>query len=226
MIELYSFPTPNGQKVTILLEELGLEYQIFPINIARGDQQIEEFLRISPNNRIPAIIDLQPLDGGKPIAIFESGAILIYLADKAGRFLSSDVRSRTLVTQWLMWQMGNLGPMLGQAHHFRKTTPEKIDYAIKRYTDEAARLYRVLEKQLSNYEFVAGKYSIADMSIYPWICYHEWQGQDLNDYLNVKRWFDGMAARPQVEKGMNVGKTLWGSEPINEEVREKIRRIL
>lgn len=197
MIELYYWTTPNGHKITMFLEEVGLPYQVIPINIGAGDQFKPEFLKIAPNNRIPAIIDREPLDGGDAISIFESGAILLYLAEKTGKLISTDLRERVEVLQWLFWQMGGLGPMAGQNHHFSQYAPEKIDYAINRYVNETGRLYSVLNKQLSGREFIAGKaYSIADIASYPWIVPHQTQNQNLDDFPNLKRWFEMIQARP------------------------------
>ncbi len=197
MIELYYWTTPNGHKITMFLEEAGLPYQVIPINIGAGDQFKPEFLKIAPNNRIPAIVDREPLDGGEAISVFESGAILLYLAEKTGQFISTDLRERVEVLQWLFWQMGGLGPMAGQNHHFSQYAPEKIDYAINRYVNETGRLYSVLNKQLSGREFVAGKaYSIADMASYPWIVPHQSQHQNLEDFPHLKRWFEMIKARP------------------------------
>ena len=208
MIELYYWPTPNGHKITLFLEEAGLDYEIHPVNIGAGEQFKPEFLKFSPNNRMPAIIDTVPADGGEPISVFESGAILIYLANKTGTFFGKDQREKVDVLQWLMWQMGGLGPMAGQNGHFNVYAPEKIDYAINRYVNETNRLYGVLNKRLEGRDFIAGDYSIADMAAYPWIVPHEAHGQDLNDFPNLKRWFDAIAARPATirayEKGGNV----------------------
>jgi GST-like protein len=204
MIDLHYWPTPNGWKVSIALEEMELPYRVVPVNIGRGDQFQPEFLKISPNNRMPAIVDHAPADGGAPISVFESGAILVYLAEKSGRFLPKDVRGRFEVMQWLMWQMGGLGPMLGQAHHFRQYAPEKIAYGIARYTNEANRLYGVLNRRLADRPFVAGEYSIADMASWPWIVPHERQGQTLEDFPHVQRWFEAMKARPAVQRGFSV----------------------
>ncbi len=198
MIDLYYWTTPNGHKITIFLEEAGLPYKIHPINIGKGEQFQPDFLKISPNNRIPAIVDQKPADGGAAISVFESGAILLYLAEKSGKFIPSDIRGRTTVTEWLFWQMGGLGPMLGQNHHFSAYAPEKIPYAIDRYVKETNRLYGVLNKQLANHEYMAGEYSIADMASYPWIVPYERQGQKLEDFPHLKRWFHTMAARPAV----------------------------
>lgn len=197
MIDLYYWTTPNGHKITMFLEEAGLAYTIKPVNIGKGDQFKPEFLAISPNNRIPAIVDHAPKDGGAAISVFESGAILVYLAEKSGQFMPGDVRRRNEVLQWLFWQMGGLGPMAGQNHHFSQYAQEKIPYAIERYVKETNRLYGVLNKRLSDRAFVAGDaYSIADMAIYPWIVPWTRQGQNLDDFPHVRRWFDGIRARP------------------------------
>ncbi|MCF4969161.1 glutathione binding-like protein [Nostoc sp. CMAA1605] len=198
MIDLYYWTTPNGHKITIFLEEVGLPYNIIPVNIGAGDQFKPEFLAISPNNRIPAIVDNEPTGGGEAISIFESGAILLYLAEKTGKLISSNLRERVEVLQWLFWQMGGLGPMAGQNHHFSQYAPEKIEYAINRYVNETARLYAVLNKRLADREFVAGDYSIADIAIYPWIVPYERQGQNLDNFPNLKRWFETIQARPAV----------------------------
>ncbi len=199
MIDLYYWTTPNGHKVTLFLEEAELDYQIIPINIGTGDQFKPEFLAIAPNNRIPAIVDRDPGDGGSPVSLFESGAILLYLAEKTGKFIATDLRGRAEVLQWLFWQMGGLGPMAGQNHHFSGYAPEKIPYAIDRYVNETGRLYAVLDKRLSDRAYVAGsEYSIADMAIYPWIVPYERQGQDLNHFTNIKRWFESIQARPAI----------------------------
>jgi GST-like protein len=208
MIDLYYWPTPNGWKISIALEEMGLPYKVLPVNIGRGEQFKPEFLAISPNNRMPAIVDHEPAGGGPSLSIFESGAILIYLAEKTGRFLPKDLHGRFEVLQWLMWQMGGLGPMLGQAHHFRQYAPEKIQYAVDRYTSEANRLYGVLNKRLKDRPFVAGDYSIADMACWPWIVLHGMQGQLLDDFPHLRRWFETLRARPAVQRGFEVGKEL------------------
>ncbi|MDD0967310.1 MULTISPECIES: glutathione binding-like protein [Pseudomonas] len=201
MIDLYYWTTPNGHKISLFLEEAGLRYDVHPINISQGEQFQPHFLKIAPNNRIPAIVDHEPADGGEPLSLFESGAILLYLAEKTGKFLPKDLRGRQVALQWLFWQMGGLGPMAGQNHHFSQFAPEKIPYAIKRYIDETARLYGVLDKQLANNEFVAGsEYSIADMAIYPWIVSHKWQSQNLEDFPNVQRWFNRIKDRPATVK--------------------------
>lgn len=197
MIDLYYWTTPNGHKVSLFLEEAGLPYEVHPINIGQGDQFKPDFLKIAPNNRIPAIVDQNPTDGGAPISLFESGAILLYLAEKTGKFIPQDLRGRQEALQWLFWQMGGLGPMAGQNHHFSQFAPEKIPYAIKRYVDETARLYGVLDRRLADHTFVAGEeYSIADMAIYPWIVSHKWQSQKLEDFPHVERWFNHIKQRP------------------------------
>ncbi len=203
MIDLYSWATPNGHKISIMLEETGLPYRAHPIDIGAGDQFTPEFLKISPNNKIPAIVDSDGPDG-QPMSLFESGAILIYLAGKTGRFLPTDTRGRYVALQWLMFQMGGVGPMLGQAHHFRIYAPEKIEYAINRYTNEARRLYGVMDKRLAEVAYFAGEYSIADMAIFPWTRSHANQGVDLADFPHVRRWFDAIAARPAVERAVQV----------------------
>jgi len=201
MIDLHYWTTPNGHKITLFLEEAGLEYQVHPVNISKNEQFAPAFLKISPNNRIPAIVDNQPADGGEPISLFESGAILLYLAEKTGQFLPTDLRGREQVLQWLFWQMGGLGPMAGQNHHFNVFAPQKIPYAIKRYIDETARLYGVLDKRLADRAFVAGDdYSIADMAIYPWVVPYERQSQNLDDFPHLKRWFLAIKARPATER--------------------------
>lgn len=196
MIDLYYWTTPNGHKITMFLEEVGLPYNIFPINIGSGDQFKPEFLKIAPNNRIPAIIDRQPTGGGEPISVFESGAILLYLAEKTNKLIPTDVRDRVAAIEWLFWQMGGLGPMAGQNHHFNRYAPEKIPYAINRYVNETGRLYGVLNKRLESREFVAGSYSIADIASYPWITGYELQGQNLDNFPHLKRWFEAIKARP------------------------------
>jgi GSH-dependent disulfide-bond oxidoreductase len=204
MIDLYYWTTPNGHKITIFLEETGLPYNIKPVNIGKGEQFAPAFLTISPNNRIPAIVDHVPADGGQPISVFESGAILQYLAEKTGALMPRDLRGRTETMQWLFWQMAGLGPMLGQNHHFSQYAPQKIPYAIERYLKETERLYGVLDHRLRDREFMAGEYSIADIAAYPWIVPHERQGQKLEDFPNVKRWFDTIAARPAVQRAYAV----------------------
>jgi GSH-dependent disulfide-bond oxidoreductase len=197
LIDLYYWTTPNGHKITLFLEEAGLAYNIHPVDISKGDQFKPEFLAVAPNNRIPAIVDHAPAGGGAPIAIFESGAILLYLAEKSGQLLPGDLRGRVEVLQWLFWQVGGLGPMAGQNHHFGTFAPERIPYAIDRYVKETARLYGVLDRRLADRAFVAGEiYTIADISIYPWIVPYERQRQNLGDFPNLKRWFDALAQRP------------------------------
>ncbi|MDI3283256.1 glutathione binding-like protein [Polyangium sp. 15x6] len=208
MIDLHFWPTPNGRKISIMLEEVELPYRVIPVNIGRGDQFKPEFLAISPNNRMPAIVDHEPEGGGAPISVFESGAILVYLAEKTGRFLPKDARGRAETLQWLFWQMGGLGPMAGQAHHFRIYAPEKIEYAIDRYTKEVNRLYGVMDKRLSDREYLAGDYSIADMAAWPWVVPWKAQGQNLDDFPHLKRWFEAIEARPAVERGRAVGRDL------------------
>lgn len=204
MIDLYSWATPNGHKIHILLEELGLPYTVRPVDIGRGEQFAPEFLAISPNNKIPAIVDGDGPDG-RPIALFESGAILVYLAEKTGRFLPADPRGRYATLQWLMWQMGSVGPMFGQAHHFRQYAPDKLPYAIDRYTNEARRLYGVLDRRLAAQRFLAGDdYTIADIATFPWCRSAANQGVDWADFPHARRWFDAVAARPAVQRGVAV----------------------
>jgi GST-like protein len=204
MIDLYTWPTPNGHKAAIMLEETGLEYRVHPVDIANGEQLAAEYEAINPNGKIPTIVD-QDGAGGGPFAVFESGAILIYLAEKTGHFLSADPRGRSQAIQWLMFQVGGLGPMFGQAQHFRRFAPQPLPYAIQRYSKEAARLYGVLDKRLAVSEFLAeDEYSIADIASYPWVARHEWQGVSLTDYPNVARWADTVGARPAVQRGMQV----------------------
>ncbi|NER84900.1 MAG: thiol:disulfide oxidoreductase [Leptolyngbya sp. SIO1D8] len=220
MIDLYYWTTPNGHKITIFLEEAGIPYTIHPINIGKGDQFQPDFLEIAPNNRIPAIVDQAPADGGAPISIFESGAILQYLAEKTGQFLPTDVRDLTEVRQWLFWQMGGLGPMLGQNHHFSQYAPEKIPYAINRYLKETARLYSVMDKRLGDRDYLAGEYSIADMAAYPWIVPYEKQGQSLTDFPNLQRWFEAIKSRPAVEKAYAKAKEINTSTTMSEEAKK------
>ena len=207
MIDVYYWPTPNGHKITIALEEMGLPYAIKPINIGKGDQFKPEFLAFSQNNRMPAIIDHDTPDG-EPQSIFESGAILLYLAEKTGQFMPADARGKYKVYEWLMWQMGGFGPMLGQAHHFNFYAKQKLPYAMDRYSTESNRLYGVLDRQLADHEYVAGDYSIADMAIFPWTRTYERQGVDITDYPHVVRWRELMSARPEVKTGFLVGKKL------------------
>ena len=204
-IELYYWPTPNGWKITIMLEETGYPYALRYVNIGKGDQFEPSFLAIAPNNRMPAIVDPDG-SGGEPISVFESGAILQYLGRKTGMFYPADERARVEVEQWLFWQMGGLGPMAGQAHHFRNYAPEKIAYGIERYTNEVNRLYGVMDRRLADREFLAGDYSIADMACVGWVKPYENQGQDINAFPNLKRWFETLLARPAVERGLLAGK--------------------
>jgi GST-like protein len=223
MIDLYYWTTPNGHKITMFLEEVGLLYRIVPINIGVGDQFAPEFLRIAPNNRIPAIVDNEPADGGEPLSIFESGAILLYLADKTGRFIPQGLRARNETLQWLFWQMGGLGPMAGQNHHFTQYAPEQIPYAIERYVKETARLYAVLNKQLADgREYIAGEYSIADMACYPWIVPHERQRQNLEDFPHLARWFEAVRCRPATERAYARANEV-NKDPV---VSEASRRVL
>ena len=204
MIDLYTWPTPNGHKIHIMLEETGLPYRVHPIDIGAGDQFKPDFLKISPNNKMPAMIDSDGPDG-KPMSLFESGAMLLYLASKSGKFLPEDLRERWSTLQWLMFQMGGVGPMLGQAHHFLVYAPEKIPYAMQRYSKEANRLYGVMDRRLAESKFIAcDEYTIADMAIMPWLRYPDRQGVDIADYPHVKKWFDGIAARPAVQRGLQV----------------------
>ena len=207
MIDLYYWTTPNGHKITLFLEEAGLPYRIVPVNIGRGDQFKPEFLRIAPNNRMPAIVDHAPADGRAPLSVFESGAILLYLADKTKQFIPLDLRGRNMVLQWLFWQMGGLGPMAGQNHHFVQYAPEQLPYAIERYVKETARLYGVLNKQLSDgREFIAGNYSIADMACFPWIVPYERQRQKLEDFPHLARWFERVGQRPATERAYALAR--------------------
>jgi len=223
MIELHYWPTPNGHKITIFLEETGLPYKIVPVNIGKGDQFKSDFLKIAPNNRMPAIVDLAPKDGGAPISIFESGAILEYLGDKTGQFFPSDLRGRAEVRQWLFWQMGGLGPMAGQNHHFAHYAPEKLPYAIDRYVNETNRLYGVLNKRLADRKFVAGEYSIADMAAYPWIVPYKNQGQDLDKFPHLKRWFEAIQSRPATQRAYDKGKEVNNAVPV---MTEEARKVL
>ena len=223
-IDLYYWPTPNGWKVSIILEELELPYKVVPVNIGAGDQFQPEFLEISPNNKMPAIVDPEGPDG-EPVSIFESGAILMYLAEKTGKLFPQEPRERYSVLQWLMFQMGGVGPMLGQAHHFRQYAPEEIEYAINRYTDEAARLYGVIDGRLGQTEYLAGdEYTIADVAVYPWIVPHDNQGQSLEDFPNLNRWFEAVRSRPAVDRGMKVGEAL--RQQLNRDMDEETRRTL
>jgi GST-like protein len=220
MIDLHYWTTPNGHKITIFLEEARTPYRIVPVNISAGEQFRPEFLRISPNNRMPAIVDDAPADGGAPISVFESGAILVYLAEKTGKFMPHDLRRRTDVLQWLFWQMGGLGPMAGQNHHFSHYAPEKIPYAIERYVKETNRLYGALDRRLADRPFVAGDYSIADMAAYPWVVPYERQGQRLEDFPNLKRWFDAIHERPAVKRAYALAKDINTQPTVSEESKK------
>ena len=220
MIDLYYWPTPNGHKISIFLEEAGLPYTIHPINIGKGEQFDPAFLKIAPNNRIPAIVDQAPIGGGAPISVFESGAILLYLAEKTGHFISSETRHKVATLEWLFWQMSGLGPMAGQNHHFNHYAPEKIPYAQERYIKETNRLYGVLDRRLAGRDFIADDYSIADMACYPWVVPHERQGQSLADFPNVKRWFETIKARPAVIKAYEKGAAVSTVPSVNDESRK------
>ncbi|WP_296585593.1 glutathione binding-like protein [Xanthobacter sp.] len=218
MIDLHYWPTPNGHKITMLLEEAGIDYTIIPVDISAGDQFKLDFLAIAPNNRMPAIVDHAPTDGGAAISVFESGAILLYLAEKTGRFVPTDVRGRKSVVEWLFWQVGGLGPMAGQNHHFVQYAPERIPYAMERYVKETNRLYGVLNTRLGKSANVAGEeYSIADMAIYPWIVPHQRQQQDLDAFPNLKRWFEAVAARPATIAAYAKGEPFTKRPTVTEE---------
>jgi GSH-dependent disulfide-bond oxidoreductase len=220
MIELHYWPTPNGHKVTIFLEETGLAYEIHPVNIGAGEQFRPEFLKISPNNRMPAIVDRAPADGGGPLSVFESGAILVYLAEKTGKFLPTSLRGRFRALEWLFWQVGGLGPMAGQNHHFSQYAPERLPYAVDRYVKETNRLYGVLDRQLAAAPYLAGDYSIADMAAYPWIVPHERQGQKLEDFPHLKRWVEAVAARPAVGRAYKKGEQLRAENGMSEAAKK------
>jgi GSH-dependent disulfide-bond oxidoreductase len=218
MIELYYWPTPNGHKITMFLEEAGLDYTIYPVNISAGDQFKPEFLAFSPNNRMPAIIDRDPADGGEAVTVFESGAILLYLAEKTGRFLSTDLRGRKTVMEWLFWQVGGLGPMAGQNHHFGVYAPEKLPYAINRYVNETNRLYGVMDRRLAVRPFLAGDdYSIADMASYPWVVPWKRQQQNLDDFVNLRRWFNSIRERPATQRAYAKGEPFSAQPAVTEE---------
>jgi GST-like protein len=220
VIDLYYWPTPNGHKITLFLEETSMPYTIIPVNIGKGEQFRPDFLAISPNNRMPAIVDHTPMERGAPISVFESGAILLYLADKSERFIAQDLRGRVEALQWLFWQVGGLGPMAGQNHHFARYAPEKIPYAVERYVNETNRLYGVLNERLSDREFIAGAYSIADMAAYPWIVPHEAQGQNLDDFPHLKRWFESIKGRAATQRAYERGAAISGSPTVNAESRK------
>ena len=219
-IQLYYWSTPNGHKITIFLEEAEVDYQIHPVNIGKGDQFKPEFLQISPNNKMPAIVDTAPPDGGEAISVFESGAILLYLGEKTGKFIPDNLRDRKIVMEWLFWQVGGLGPMAGQNHHFSQYAPEKIPYGIDRYVKETNRLYGVLNKQLAGKDYIAGSYSIADMACYPWIVPHAKQQQNLADFPDLQRWFNQMASRPAVIKAYAKGQEVSSQPTVTEESKK------
>ncbi len=224
MIDLYYCGTPNGLKLRLCLEELALPYRIIPVDIGKGEQFKPEYLVVSPNNKIPALVDHDPADGGPPLSMFESGAMMWYLAKRAGMLLPDDERSRMEVMQWLFWQVGGLGPMAGQAGHFRAHAPEPVPYAIDRYTRETARLYGVLNKRLEHREFVVDHFSIADIACYPWIVPHEGHGQDLNAFPNLKRWFESIAARPATRRTYGDAKDPYAksAKPLSDEERRHL----
>jgi GSH-dependent disulfide-bond oxidoreductase len=219
MIDLYYWPTPNGHKITMFLEETDMPFTIVPVNIGAGEQFKPEFLKIAPNNRMPAIIDHTPRERGAPVSVFESGAILLYLADKSEQFIANDLRGRVEVLQWLFWQVGGLGPMAGQNHHFARYAAEKIPYAIERYVKETNRLYGVLNKRLGTQEFLAGAYSIADMASYPWIVPHQNQGQNLDDFPHLKRWFEAIKKRPATVRAYALADSYRASSTMTDEAK-------
>ena len=220
MIDLYYWPTPNGHKITLFVEEAGLPYKLAAVNIGAGEQFRPAFLAISPNNRMPAIVDHTPIGGGEPVSVFESGAILLYLAQKTEQFIPQDVRGSVEVLEWLFWQVAGLGPMAGQNHHFSGSAPEKIPYAIERYVKETNRLYGVLDTRLAGREFIAGAYSIADMAAYPWIVPHEAQSQNLDDFPHLKRWFDAIQCRPATVRAYALAKGFDTNSVLTEEQRK------
>jgi GST-like protein len=221
MIDLYYWTTPNGHKITLFLEEAGLEYKIVPVNISKGEQFASDFLKIAPNNRIPAIVDHSPADGGPPISVFESGAILEYLADKTQTFIPQNLRGRVETLQWLYWQMGGLGPMAGQNHHFVQYAPEKIAYAMERYVKETSRLYGVLNRHLADgREFIAGEYSIADMACYPWVFPHQRQQQDLKDFPALQAWFERIQDRPATQRAYKLAASINTAPTVSEEAKK------
>lgn len=225
MIELYYWPTPNGHKITMFLEETDLDYEIKPVNIGTGEQFEPEFLKIAPNNRMPAIVDRDPAGGGEPVSVFESGAILVYLGEKTGQFLPTDLRPRAEVLQWLMWQMGGLGPMAGQNHHFNNYAADKLPYAIDRYVNETNRLYGVMDGRLADRKFLAGDfYSIADMASYPWVVPWKRQGQNLDDFPNLRRWFDAIRERDATRRAYEIGDEI--RPPAEAGMSEEAKKIL
>ena len=221
MIDLYAWPTPNGYKLSILFEETATPFRVIPVDIGAGDQFNPDFLRISPNNKMPAVVDHDGPDG-KTLALFESGAIMMYVAEKTGRFMPKDVRGRYRVVQWLMFQMGTVGPMLGQTNHFRQYAPEPIPYAVDRYTNEARRIYNVIDRRLGEAEYLAGDYSIADMAVFPWLRGHERQGQTLDDFPKLKRWYETIDARPAVQKGLQLLAEKRRVGPMDAKTRETL----
>ncbi len=224
MIDLYYWTTPNGHKVTMFLEETGTPYRVVPVDIGKGEQFAPDFLAIAPNNRIPAMVDHEPAGGGVPVSVFESGAMLLYLAEKTGRFIPADLRGRTEVLQWLFWQMAGLGPMSGQNGHFNVYAPEKVPYAIDRYVKETNRLYGVLNKRLADREFMAGEYSIADMASYPWIVPYKTYGQDLEDFPHLKRWFEAIRARPATQRAYDKAREV--NPRMGQPMTEEAKRLL
>jgi GST-like protein len=220
VLDIYFWTTPNGYKILLFTEEAGVPHTIKPVNISRGQQFQPDFLRISPNNRIPALVDHAPAEGKAPVSVFESGAILLYLAEKTRRFIPADLAGRVEVLQWLFWQIGGLGPMAGQNHHFRHYAPQKLPYAVERYVNETNRLYGVMNKRLADREFIAGPaYTIADMASYPWIVPYERQGQDLNDFPHLKRWFEAIAARPATRRAYERGKAINTAPTVDDEAK-------
>ena len=228
MYDLYFWPTPNGKKVTIVFEELGVPYRIVPVNIGKGDQFKPDFLTLNPNHRMPALIDTAPKGGGEPVGVFESGAIMMYVAEKEGRFFPQDARQKYDVIQWVIWQMANQGPKLGECGHFRRAGPEAGDYAVRRFTDEANRLYGVMNNRLYRSRYLAGdEYTIADMISYPWTVSPEGQGQDIGEFKHFKRWFDELSARPAVKRGMEKGNELRvDPATLTDEERAQMRKIM
>lgn len=220
MIDLHYWPTPNGHKITMFLEETGMPYRIVPVNIGTGAQFEPAFLALAPNNRMPAILDTQPAGGGAPVSVFESGAILLYLAEKSGTLLPADLRGRYEVLQWVFWQVAGLGPMAGQNHHFVRYAPEKLPYAITRYVNETNRLYGVLNRRLADREFIGGAYSIADIACYPWIVPYERQGQKLEDFPHLKRWFESIGARAATVRAYDAGKAISTETFLTEEAKK------
>jgi len=219
LIDVHFWPTGNGKKITIMLEECALPYRVIPVNINKGDQFKPEFEALSPNNKMPAMVDHDAAGG--PLTMFESGAILQYLGERTGKFLPTDVHGKYRVLQWVFWQVGGLGPMAGQAHHFLKYSPQKIEYAMHRFRTEVARLYKVMDRQLGKTEYLADAYSIADIAAWPWVIRHEWQQQDLNDFPNVKRWFAAVGERPAVQRGADVGKE-WMAQTMSDEDKKRL----